>query len=90
MRIILFILVPVVVLLDDWFNPVLSHLMLLREVIVSLVVASIALVSERLDVLNAVTRVLLYRLREMVRVVSFLVEMVAVHVALFAAMERMV
>ena len=59
MRIILLILVPIdVVLRDDRFSPVLSQVMLLREVIVSLVVASIVFVSESLDVLDAVGRIL--------------------------------
>ena len=59
MRIILLILVPIdVVLRDDRFSPVLSQVMLLREVVVSLVVASIVLVSESLDVLDAVGRIL--------------------------------
>ena len=59
MRIILLILVPIDVMLrDDRFRPVVSHLMLIREVIVSLVVASIVLVSESLDMLDAVGRIL--------------------------------
>ena len=59
MRIILLILVPIdVVLRDDRFSPVLSQVMLLREVVVSLVVASIVFVSESLDVLDAVGRIL--------------------------------
>ena len=89
MRIILGILVPVVVLLDSRLDPVLSHLMLLREVIVFLIVASIVIVSKRLDVVNAEVRVL-YRLQEVVWVACVLGATVAVHVAFFAAMERMV
>ena len=59
MRIILLILVPIdVVLRDDRFRPVLSQVMLLREVVISLVVACIVLVFESLDVLNAVGRIL--------------------------------
>ena len=59
MRIILLILVPIdAVLRDNRFRPVLSQVMLLREVVVSLVVASNVLVSESLDVLNAVDRIL--------------------------------